>query len=65
MDLLERSIGKEYFQDLKQRTNHNYIISDFYRDFFEATGDFSRRGRAVRIRLSAWGRRGICSVSGR
>ena len=41
MDLSVLSFDKAYFQDLRQRVNHNYMISEFYNNMFVDSGDFT------------------------
>ena len=49
MDFKDRKIDKEYFQDLKNKTNHNWQIADFYKERNEETGEevFFSKSRAV------------------
>lgn len=39
-------IDNDYFSDLKRYVSKNYFISDFYRDLYNETGDFSFFNRA-------------------
>lgn len=41
MDISDRVIDIDYFNDLKSHISHNYQIADFYQNLFEDTGDFT------------------------
>lgn len=46
-----QSIDTEYFENLSQHLIHNYQIADFYKDFYEETGEELFLNRSERIDL--------------
>lgn len=56
MGLSDRVIGKEYFQKIKSRINHNYQIAEFYENMFEERGEdkFLNKSKAIDVCCKFW-----------
>ncbi len=56
MGLSDRVIGKEYFQKIKSRINHNYQIAEFYENMFEERGEdkFLNKSKSIDLCCKFW-----------
>lgn len=56
MELSERSIEPEYFEELGKKTRYNEYMTEYYNELFEETGEelYSHRAKSVELCCKYW-----------